>query len=439
VNRQLLNVAASLMAVAALPLSAHGVKADSLYVPLFTYRTGPFAGSGIPTANGMHDYLTMLNERDGGIGGVKIEVDECETGYTAEKGVECYEKTKPKKPLVYNPYSTAITLQLIPKAPVDKIPLLSMAYGLSASAIGKTFAWVFNPPTTYWDGTSAIIKYIAEQEGGLDKLKGRKIGFIHLDAGYGKEPIPLLEQFKSKYGFELFLYPVPPKEMQNQSSIWLNVQRDNPDYMIMWGWGAMNPTAIKEAATIGFPMNKFYGVWWSAGEDDARPAGEGAVGYRTLNLNGTGADYPAIRDIQKLVVDAGKSQVSSKDRVGENLYNRGVMNGVLVAEAIRTAQKLTGKTAIDATDMRRGLEHLEITADRLKEIGLQNFMAPMKVTCDDHNGHHAVYVQEWDGKQWKPISDWFEPMKDVVRPILEQAAIDYVAKNKPPERSESCD
>src|SRR5262245_9578288 len=134
---------------------------DSIYVPLLTYRTGPFAGSGIPVANGMHDYLTMLNERDGGIGGVKIEVDECETGYTAEKGVECYEKTKPKKPLVYNPYSTAITLQLIPKASVDKIPLLSMAYGLSASAIGKTFAWVFNPPTTAWDGTPAIITYIA--------------------------------------------------------------------------------------------------------------------------------------------------------------------------------------------------------------------------------------------------------------------------------------
>ena len=53
---------------------------DSVFVPLFTYRTGPFAGSGIFIADGMHDYLTMLNERDGGIGGVKIAVEECETG-----------------------------------------------------------------------------------------------------------------------------------------------------------------------------------------------------------------------------------------------------------------------------------------------------------------------------------------------------------------------
>ena len=427
----------ALAAMVAVPAMLATVSAAELYVPLLTYRTGAFAGSGIPIANGMRDYLTMLNERDGGIGGVRIAIEECETGYTAEKGVECYEGTKGKGALIYNPYSTAITLQLIPKAGVDKIPVLSMAYGLSAAAIGETFPWVFNPPDTYWDGASAIIKYIAEQEGGLDNLKGKKIGFIFLDAGYGREPIPLLEQFKEKYGFELFLYPVPGKEMQNQSSIWLNVQRDNPDYMIMWGWGAMNPTAVKEAANIGFPMENFYGVWWSGGDDDARPAGEGAVGYRTLNINGVGTDYGAIQDILKHVVDAGKSQVDSPERVGENLYNRGVMNSVFIAEAIRTAQELTGKKEVTAEDVRRGLENLNITQERLKELGLEGFMSPVKVTCSDHNGHHPVYMQEWDGKQWKPISEWFEPMKDVVRPMLEQAAQEYI-KDKPGWTTQEC-
>ena len=36
----------------------------------------------------------MLNERDGGIGGVKLIVEECETGYDTKKGVECYEQVK---------------------------------------------------------------------------------------------------------------------------------------------------------------------------------------------------------------------------------------------------------------------------------------------------------------------------------------------------------
>ncbi|MGB8173890.1 MAG: ABC transporter substrate-binding protein, partial [Pseudolabrys sp.] len=145
---------ASLLGAAVLASQAQ----DSIYVPLLTYRTGPYAGSGIPIANGMHDYLAMLNERDGGIGGVKINIEECETGYDTKKGVECWESVKGKKPAVVNPYSTGITLQIIPKAAVDKIPILSMAYGLSASAVGKDFPWVFNPPATYWDGLSMVIR-----------------------------------------------------------------------------------------------------------------------------------------------------------------------------------------------------------------------------------------------------------------------------------------
>ena len=245
--------------------------------------------------------------------------------------------------------------------------------------------------------------------------------------------------WREKYGYELLQYPVPGQEMQNQSSQWLNVRRDQPDYMVMWGWGAMNPTAVKEATKIRFPMDKFYGIWWSGGDDDARGGGAQAKGYRTLNFHGTtGTDYPALQDIKKHVLDAGKSETDPA-KFGENLYNRGVYNSVLIAEAIRTAQAATGKTVINAEDMRAGLEALDITEERIKEIGLEGFMRPVKVTCEDHNGHHAVYVQEWDGETWKPATDWFEPMTDVVQPLLEAAAAEYVKTNAPwPERTEAC-
>ena len=177
-----------------------------------------------------------------------------------------------------NPWSTGITLQLIPKASVDKIPVLSMAYGLSAAAVGDEFPWVFNPPMTYWDALSIIFRYIGGKEGGLDKLKGKTIGYIFFDGGYGREPIPLLEQFAKDYGFNVKLYPVPAAEMQNQSAQWLNVRRDRPNCMIMWGWGAMNPTAVKEATKINYPMDKFVSVYWGGGEDDARPTGAEAKG-----------------------------------------------------------------------------------------------------------------------------------------------------------------
>jgi branched-chain amino acid transport system substrate-binding protein len=388
----------------------------------------------------MSDYLNMLNARDGGIGGVKLVVEECETGYDTKKGLECYESVKSKNPVVINPYSTGITLQLIPKAAVDKIPILSMAYGLSASADGNVFPWIFNPPATYWDGASVFVKHAAQVEGGFDKLKGKKLGLIYLDAPYGKEPIPLLEQLSKDYGFELKLYPVAGSEMQNQSAQWLNVRRDRPDWIYVQGWGAMNPTAVKEAAKAGFPMDRLVGVWWSGGDDDARPAGEEAKGYISLDFNMVGQNFPALQDILKYVVDKGNSQVASKDKVGENFYNRGVFNSVIVAEAIRNAQQITGKKVVTGEDVRRGLESLNITEARLKELGLEGFAAPFRVSCGDHNGHHSVYLAEWDGTKWTKASDWIEPIKDKVIPLIDSAAKEYSTANPGwPKRTEACD
>ena len=434
-------LALGLAVVTAAPVAVTTAQAeDGIYVPLFTYRTGPFAGSGIPIANGMADYLNMLNARDGGIGGVKLIVEECETGYDTKKGVECWEQVKSRHPVVVNPYSTGITLQLIPKAAVEKIPILSMAYGLSASADGNLFPWIFNPPATYWDGASAFIRHAADVEGGFDKLKGKTIGLVHLDAPYGKEPIPLLDALAKDYGFTVKLYPVPVKEMQNQTSLWLGVRRDRPDWIYIQGWGAMNPTAIKEAANIGFPMNRLVGVWYSGSDDDARPAGMAAKGYTSLDINAVGTNFPAIQDILKYVVDKGKSQVASKDKVGENFYNRAVWNSVLIAEAIRTAQKITGKKNVDGEDVRRGFENLNITPARLKEIGLEGFAAPVHLTCADHNGHGGISLVEWDGTKWHTTVPSIAPIKDKVDPLIESAAEAYVKANAGwPKRTEPCD
>ena len=94
----------------------------------------------------MHDYLNLVNERDGGINGVKIVFEECETGYTNDRGVECYERLKGKWPTgaaAFSPLSTGITYALTEKVPADKIPLITMGYGRSESVDGSVFLWKF--------------------------------------------------------------------------------------------------------------------------------------------------------------------------------------------------------------------------------------------------------------------------------------------------------
>ncbi|MDI6835781.1 MAG: ABC transporter substrate-binding protein, partial [Rhizobiaceae bacterium] len=136
-KKMLAAFAAATMLMSSMPASA------DLIVPNLSYRTGPYAPGGIPYADGFNDYFTLLNERDGGIGGEKIQVPECETAYNTEKGVECYEATKGQGALVYNPLSTGITYQLIPKVSADGIPLYTPGYGRTSAANGKVFEWVF--------------------------------------------------------------------------------------------------------------------------------------------------------------------------------------------------------------------------------------------------------------------------------------------------------
>ena len=217
--------------------------AEELLVPHLTYRVGPFAANGTMGANAITDYFTMLNERDGGIGGLKVNPEECETGYNAQKGVECYESYRGKNPLMHIPNSTGITLQLLQKAPEDEVPIFTMGYGLSAAAKGETFPWAFNYPASYWSQMTSILSYIDSETG----LKGKKLAFLYLDGGYGREPIPLLDKLSPQMGFDVVKIPVAFADSQNQGSQWLTIRKEKPDWVIMWGWGVMNITEIGRA------------------------------------------------------------------------------------------------------------------------------------------------------------------------------------------------
>jgi branched-chain amino acid transport system substrate-binding protein len=397
----------------------------TVFLPLLVYRTGPFAPNGIPIANGFNDYFNLVNERDGGINGVKLVFEECETAYKTDQGVECYERVKGKHggAVLVNPFSTGITYQLIPKAPVDKVVIHSSGYGMTASADGRWFPWVFNFPMTYWSQASAFIKYVAAQEGGLDKLKGKKIVHVFHNSPYGKEANPTLEDLSKKYQFELTLLPVDTPG-QEQKATWLQVRRINPSWIYISGWGVMNQVAVKEAAAINFPMDHVVGNWWTGTESDVVPAGDGAKGYKSMTFHAPGHGFKVHQDILKFVHDKGKGS-GPKEGVGEVLYNRAVINAMLDVEAIRGAMAKFGtKGAPTSEQVRWGMENLNLTDKRLEELGMKGLLRPLKVTCDNHEGNGLALVQQWDGKKWSIVSDWIEPMRDIVRPKLEAAAVE---------------
>jgi len=403
-----------LAVLTAATMSIAGPALADLVFPSLSYRTGPYAAGGIPFADGYADYFTLLNERDGGIGGETITLLECETGYNTEKGVECYESTKGEGALLYQPLSTGITYQLIPKASADGIPVHSMGYGRTSAANGKVFEWIFNYPTNYWNGASIAVNHILAENGG--DVSGKKIALVYHNSAYGKEPIRTLEELSKKHGFELTLLPVDHPG-QEQKSQWLQIRRERPDNVLMWGWGVMNQVAVQEAANIRYPMEDFIGIWWSGSENDVIPAGDGANGYKALQFHNVGSDFPLFADINTHVVEKGMA-AGAGDQIGTVLYNRGVYAAMLAAEAARTAQSIHGVSDITAAQMRDGMEALET------------------VTCENHGGNGLGAVSQWDAssKTWSLITDYGPPDADVIQPLIMEDSSAFAAENNIAER-----
>jgi branched-chain amino acid transport system substrate-binding protein len=306
--------------------------------------------------------------------------------------------------------------------------MVTIGYGRTDAADGRVFPYVFPLITTYWSQNTAKIKFIGMKEGGMDKLRGKKIVNIYHDSAYGKETIPVLDAQAKKYGFVVTHIAVPHPGNEQQAQ-WLQVRQIKPDWVILRGYGVMNPVALKAAAKIGFPRDKILGVWWSGAEEDTIPAGDAAKGYIAAGFNVAGTNYPVVQEIQKRLYAKGKGEMDDKTRIGSIYYNRGVVHGIITVEAIRKAQEKYGKQALSGEQVRWGLEHLNITEARLKELGATGFMQALKVTCMDHEGGGAVKFMQWDGKAWKVITDWIASDQTIVRPMIEESAGKY-AKEK---------
>jgi branched-chain amino acid transport system substrate-binding protein len=425
---------ASLLALAA-ALAAGGALAqqpNEQFVPMNGYWVGPYAPGGSGFFGGFIDYFAMLNARDGGINGVRLTWEKCETEYNNARGVECYERSKNKGATgatVIHPLSTGITYSIIEKATNDKIPVISMGYGRTDASDGRVFPYIFPLITNYWSQNTAKIKFIGQKEGGMEKLNGKKIVNLYHDSAYGKETIPVLDIQAKKYGFQVTHIAVPHPGNEQQAQ-WLQIRQIKPDWVILRGWGVMNPTALKAAAKAGYPRDKVIGVWWSGAEEDVIPAGDAAKGYIAAAFNLPGTSFPVMQEIQKHVYAKGKGEMEDKSRIGSIYHTRGIVAGIVTAEAIRVAQEKFGKgKPITGEQMRWGIENLDISEARLKQLGAVGLMQPLKVSCLDHEGGGAVKFVQWDGKQWKPISDWIASDQSIVRPMIEESAAKY-AKEK---------
>jgi branched-chain amino acid transport system substrate-binding protein len=276
----------------------------------------------------------------------------------------------------------------------------------------------------------ALIQHIAKKEGGLDKLKGKKIALIYHDSPFGKEPIPLLQERAAMHGFSLSLLPVTHPGVE-QKATWLQIRQQRPDYVLNWGWGVMNSTALKEAQATGYPRDKMFGVWWAGAEPDVKDVGDGAKGYNAVTMqHGAEPQAKVVKDLLDMVHAKGQG-TGPKDEVGQVLYIRGVMSAMMGVEGVRRAQDRYGKGKVmSGEQVRWGLENLALDQKKLDALGFAGVMRPISTSCADHMGANWARVHTWDGKKWGFSSDWLQADESIIKPMVKNAADKYAAEKK---------
>ena len=398
------------------------------FMPLATYRVGAYASSGIPVWAGIIDYLRYINDVEGGINGVKLVWQECETEWTAEKGIECYEHfkggLKGAPVAIYQPNGAPAAYALADKAVADRIPLVTLGYGRTEATDGRVFPYNFPVMLTFYSEASAVINFIAQREGGLDQLKGKKIATVYHDSAYGRETQEPLALLAKTYGFENIQIPVADPGNE-QSAQWRQVRQIKPDWIFLRTWGVSTPVAIKTAARFGFPVDHLIGDIWASSNEDVLPTGEAGKGYLALTPYPSGTHFDIHQRLKKSILETGKSDLKDLSSFGSVYYNSGLVQAALMVEAIRAGQQHFGPRPLTGDEGRWGLEHLNIDEARLKAIGFYGLMQPLKLSCADHEGGGAVRVQQWTGQTWQLVTDWIQANRSLLRPLIEAKAQAY--------------
>src|ERR1700758_204083 len=374
-------------------------------------RTGPTQIVGVVICPAQQDYMSLINSK-GGIEGYKINYNELDNEYKVPPAVEEYERQKGEGAVSMMIYGTPQAQALNQKLQEDKIPGTSPGFGISASADGSRYPYLFPVAATYWSQGAAAIQFVKDKLGG--SLKGKKIAYVYYDNPAGHEPLPILEDLQKTEGFELRSFAVPPPGVEMGAQVLDITQRYRPDFVIDHLFGRSPSVAIKEYKRAGYPLSKVVGLVWASAEADILAAGGWAVaeGYHTMSFAGVGDDYPVRKDIKAMYKAQGKEPPKEMDDTV--IYNRGILIAALHVEALRNALKANGGKQPTGEKMKKGFEQIH-------DFTLGGLVPPLNVTAADHEGGGWVQIYTAKGGKFVKETDWIHAYPELVAAAVKKA------------------
>ncbi len=109
------------------------------------------------------------------------------------------------------------------------------------------------------------------------------------------------------------------------------------------------------------------------------------------------------------------------------------MQAIIYTEILRTGQKKFGNRPLTKEEGHWAIEHLDITPERIEELGATGLLSPLKVTPEDHEGQPSAKIVQWDGTKWNAVTDWLKGDRPLFKDAIFAKAAAYAKeKNLPP-------
>jgi branched-chain amino acid transport system substrate-binding protein len=309
--------------------------------------SGGTSDVGTPFGQGVADALAWVN-KNGGVGGSKLDVDTVDYGYQVPRAIAQYKKwSGSDKVAAIMGWGTADTEALTGFLAQDKIPDISGSYaaaltdpeGTSGKAKPAPYNFFYGP--SYSDALRAELTWAAEDW----KAKGKpgKPKFVHMGANhpYPNAPKAAGEALATELGFDVLpplVFALSPGDYSAQC---LSLKSSGANYAYLGNTAASNISVMKACKAAGVEV-QFLSNVWGMDENAAKAAGDAADGviFPLRTAVGWGGNAPGMKNVMEI------SKMS--DPTGKVYrpvhYIAGICSALYTREALDWAAKNGGAT-----------------------------------------------------------------------------------------------
>jgi branched-chain amino acid transport system substrate-binding protein len=368
--------------------------------------TGSTKIIGAELCPGVRDYIALVNKR-GGVQGHRLQYTEIDHAYVPPRALEAYEQLKRDGVVTVFTYGVPTLRALAPHYMKDRIPSLNPGTGRADAIDGERWRYIFPGTASYWSQAGLALQYIKQR----GAKPGTRIAYLYVDSPAGREGEEMVELVARKEGYVIESSPVQPPGYELDVPVGEIVRDFRADWVIGSLFGRPAAAAIREFHKAGFPLNRLIGFSYGAGEADVEAAGwSAAQGYLGVQFAAMGREAPVIQDIVKMLRDEGKEVPR---HIGSAYYNRGVLTGALMVEAVRIALQTQG-LPLTGDKVRLGYE-------AIRSFNLPGLAPPLNFSPQDHEGGGYLRIYQVKGSQWVPVTDWERGYRDEVMSLVRKA------------------